>query len=103
MNAGRTRKPASPDAVPPSQHAVTPPAQIDQGLKAAVEDLKIKVDILITWKNRIEGGAAVLVVVLGAAWAAYAKFGDYLTIKAPEQKAPTAAQSPAAPPASARR
>jgi hypothetical protein len=66
-----------------------------EGLTTVVGGVKTKVDDLISWKNMIVGGAAVLGVVFTLMGFAIGKFWDYITIKAPA--APVAIVAPHVP------
>lgn len=64
-------------------------------LTKTVDSTKSKVDDLVSWKNRILGGAIAIGAVLALLGWGITKFSSYVTIKAPDAPSPTAAAAPA--------
>ncbi len=64
-------------------------------LKSSVDGVKTKVDDLVSWKNRILGGAFVLGAVFSIGAFLIGKFWDYFSIKAPPAISAPAAPQPA--------
>lgn len=114
----RARTGQSSDSVPSSEPSVPPPysahhdhsftlqavmemqksigemkASIDN-LSASVQGIKSKVDDLVSWKNRILGGAIALGVVCSIIGFLVSKFSDYVTISSPAKTPSTAEVSP---------
>lgn len=55
-------------------------------LKSSLDSTKRKVDDLVTWKNRIIGGAVVLGAVVSAFVFVIGKSWDYISIRMPPQE-----------------
>jgi hypothetical protein len=63
-------------------------------LRDAIEGMKSKVDDLVSWKNRILGGAVVVGAVLTVAAFFIGKFFEYVTIKSPTAQVQTQSATP---------
>lgn len=69
-----------------------------QAMKSSLDGVKNKVDDLVGWKNKILGGAAVLVAVASLLWLIGSKASDYVVLKsnvAPQPQNQPAATPPA--------